>query len=218
MAQSRKQIRTTSSQEGEAQEVEARQARHAAVVIHAAPTVEGKRVQPVIRGAEAGCPDHRGKAPQIQLGRCLAEGGRTGLGDRADDIDKVVLIDPFVDAAQHPGLFEIGVGDETSEPAGTVGGHAADRHEASYQRNAEPLQGREIHLAPIVASDYLHRGVTPGPLEIFDFVPSFVELTYPVQPPVDVAATVRTRQPDMFADRDRHVVTRSAQLVRDLYP
>ena len=84
--------------------------------------------------------------------------------------------------------------------------------------DAEALQGGEVDVSPVVASDYLHRCVTSGTLEVLHLVPSFVELADPVQPPVDVAAPVRTRQPYVLADRDRDVVARSSQLVRDLDP
>ena len=60
--------------------------------------------------------------------------------------------------------------------------------------------------------------MAPGTLEVLHLVPPLVELADPVQPPIDVAAPVRTRQPYVLADRDRDVAARSSQLVRDLDP
>ena len=97
------------------------------------------------------------------------------------------------------------------------GGRAPDRHQAPHELDAETLQGGEVDLPPVIAPDDLHRCVTTGTLEVLDLVPPLVELADPVEPPVDVAAPVRTWQPDVFADRDRDIVTRSSQLIRDLH-
>ena len=157
------------------------------------------------------------KAGQIELGRHLGEDGRTRLDRRADEIGDVVLIDPLVDAADEPRLLQIGVGDEAPQPAGAQRSRAADRHEAPHELDAEGLQGMEVDLSAVVASHHLHGCVAAGTLEILHLIPSLVELADPVQPPVDVTPSIRTRQPYVLADRDRDVTTGSLQLVGDLY-
>ena len=131
---------------------------------------------------------------------------------------QVVLVHPLVDAAEQPGLLQIGIGDEASQATRAQRCRAADRHEAPYELDADALQGGEVDLSTVLTSDHLHRCVPAGTLEVLHLVPSLVELADPVQPPVDVASPVRTRQPYVLADRDGDVTAGPSQLVRDLHP
>ena len=129
-----------------------------------------------------------------------------------------MLVDPLVDAAEEPGLFQIGIGNEAPQAARAQRRRAADRHEAPDELDAEGLQGGEVDLSPVIAADHLHRCVPAGTLEVLHLIPSLVELADPVQPPVDVTSTIRTWQPYVLADRDGDVMAGSLQLVRDLHP
>ena len=217
-AQPGEEVGTTPPQERETQQVEAWHARNATVVIDPAAAVERSGIQPVVGGAEPCGPDHRSEAGQIELGRHLGEDGRTRLDRRADEIGHVVLIDPLVDAAEEPGLLQIGIGDEAPQAARAQRRRAADRHEAPNELDAEGLQGLEVDLSSVVASHHLHRCVPASTLEVLHLIPSLVELADPVQPPIDVTSSIRPRQPDVLADRDGDITAGSLQLVRDLYP
>ena len=217
-AQPREQVGTTTPQERETQQVEALHARDTAVMVDPAAAVERSGIQPVVRGAEPRRPDHRSEAGQIERRRYLGEDGRTRLDRRADEIGHVVLVDPLVDAAEEPGLLQIGIGNEAPQAARAQRRRAAHRHEAPDELDAQRLQGREVDLSPVIASDHLYRCVPAGTLEVLHLVPALVELADPVQPPVDVASSIRTWQPYVLADRDGDVTAGSLQLVRDLHP
>ncbi len=128
-----------------------------------------------------------------------------------------MLRDELVDAAQEPGLLEVGVGDQRAETTGAQDGRAAHRREASDHPHSTGGKGMEVEIAPFVAADQLHRRVPARPLEVLDLVPALVELTDAVEPPVHVAAAVPAREADVLTGRDRDDPSGTAQLVGDLH-
>ena len=129
-----------------------------------------------------------------------------------------MLVDPLVDAAEEPGLFQIGIGNEAPQSPRAQRCRTAYRHEAPNDLDTEGLQGGKVDFPYVIASDHLYRRVPAGTLEVFHLVPSLVELADPVQPPVNVTSSIRTWQPYVLADRDGDLMAGSLQLVRDLHP
>ncbi len=210
-------VRAPAAEERQPEDIETRKGGDATVVDDTTTTIERLRGQPRERRSVPGRPDHRGTPAQVQLGGRVPDAGGLRVGLRTDLARHPVLLHELVDPAQQPCLLEIGVGRQVGERPRALPGGAPDGHEPTHDLHALIAEHADIEVPTIVAADELHRRVPAGALDVVHLVVALVELADAVQPPVDVAPTVGTGQPDVLADREGDLAPGPSKFVGDLH-
>jgi hypothetical protein len=144
----RDQVRASSPEEWEPENIESRDRGDATVVRDPAAAIEGSRVQPRIRGAVPGRPDHGGEPLEVDLRGYRTEAGRrrpVGPGDLARE---PVLGDEVVDALEEARLLQIRVRRQAGEGAGELRHRAGHPHEPADEVDAGGGERVEVERHP----------------------------------------------------------------------
>src|SRR4051812_29143712 len=92
-----------------------------------------------------------------------------------------------------------------------------DAGEAPGKSDAGRRQGGEVEVAVIRPPDDLDGRFAARRFRVADFVDGAVEAADPLEPPVNVHASVATGQAGVAADSDYHVAAGVVELVGELY-
>ena len=186
----------------------------------AALRVEDGHVEPLVVGLEPRGPDDRSDLaaaevePEPRRLRDLRRGKALGSADLG------VLpcgVSPLVERVQQPLHLQIGQRADVAQAAGEQCAAVTDGRQAAHEVDAHRRQRVQVERRSLGRADQLGRREPPRPLEILDLVVALIPHAGGIHPPEDVAAAIRSRQPDVLSYRENHRASRLPQLGRQLH-
>src|SRR4029450_6084039 len=93
-----------------------------------------------------------------------------------------------------------------------------DANKAPHDIDATLEQRVQVERRALRAADQLRGRHAASPDDVVYLVISLVEIARRVEPPLNVQASIDSRHPDVLADRQRHVPSRTLDFFRKLHP